>query len=159
MNVLPNVHKTYPIDLVDRSVTKYALFDFGHSKQYPLDCDIEGVEETRFFNFDLRGMVKPQGAYNPFQVEMYSVGLVLQRHVRVSTNEERNISRSHVSFQQHIENIVPELGPFFDAMLDDIPSKRLTARDALNELNKIYKSLSKAQLNSKVTMLFWHRGW
>lgn len=82
--MLSDVNEPYITGLVDPLVTKYALFDFGHSKQYPLDCDINEVEETRFFGFDLRGMPEPEGPYNPFQVEMYSVGQVLQINIRVS---------------------------------------------------------------------------
>ncbi|KJA19245.1 hypothetical protein HYPSUDRAFT_44512 [Hypholoma sublateritium FD-334 SS-4] len=140
INVLSDVNQPYITGLLDPSVTKYALFDFGHSKQYPLDCDINEVEETRFFGFDLRGMHEPEGPYNPFQVEMYSVGLVLQINIR------------------HVEHVVPELGPFFDAMLEDSPAKRLTARQALHAFQKIYESLSDEQLHAKVDMLLWEHG-
>jgi hypothetical protein len=83
INVLSNVNKWWTKGLLQRSVTRYALFDFGQSKQYPLDIPIDEVQDTRFFGFDLRGYPEPEGPYNPFQVEMLSVGDVLQRNVRV----------------------------------------------------------------------------
>ncbi|KAF8174929.1 hypothetical protein BJ912DRAFT_909635 [Pholiota molesta] len=140
INVLSNVNKWWAKGLLQRSVTRYALFDFGQSKQYPLDIPIDEVQDTRFFGFDLRGYPEPEGPYNPFQVEMLSVGDVLQRNVR------------------HIENIIPTLGPFFDAMMNPDATKRLTARQALNNFQKIYSSLSKSELNTQVVNLFWDNG-
>ena len=61
-------------------------------------------------------------------------------------------------FWQHVENVVPELGRFFNAMLEDAPEKRLTARQALVAFNDIYKSLSCQQLNTEVNMLLWENG-
>lgn len=97
INVLANVNVDYVTGLLDPSATKYALFDFGASKQYSSDCVIEDVKETRFFNFRLRDMPTPEGAYNPFQVEMYSVGLVLQRNVRVSMSTSFTCDMNSIS--------------------------------------------------------------
>ncbi|KAF9478085.1 hypothetical protein BDN70DRAFT_68212 [Pholiota conissans] len=140
VNVLADANALQPKGLLDRSVTRYALFDFGNSKQYSSDISIDRIQDTRFFGFELRGYPIPDEPYNPFQVEMLSVGDVLQRRVR------------------HIENIVPELGPFFDAMMDADPKKRLTARQALNSFNKMYSNLSESQLNHGVTTLTWDNG-
>jgi len=88
----------------------------------------------------MRGLPEPEGPYNPFQAEMLSVGKVVQRRVR------------------HIEDIIPEFGPFFDRMMEEDPMKRLTAHQALEQFYDIFASLSKAQLESKVVNKCWENG-
>ncbi|KAF9478086.1 hypothetical protein BDN70DRAFT_922162 [Pholiota conissans] len=149
INVLGNVHASRPKGLLERSVTKYAHFDFGNSKQYPQDLSIDQITDTRFFGFDLRGYPDPEGPYNLFQVEMLSVGDVLQRHVRLQASIALN--------KQRIEDIVPPLGPFFDAMMNEDASKRLTAHEALTRFQEIYSDLSDTQMNHEVVNLWWEK--
>jgi len=138
--VVEFIHSHTLKNVRDRATIKYALIDFGHSMSYPLDTVIEDVRETRFFGFSMRGLPQPEGPYNPFQAEMLSVGDVLQREVR------------------HIEDIIPEFGPFFDRMMEEDPKRRLTARQALQQFYDIFASLSKTQLESKVVNRYWENG-
>jgi hypothetical protein len=43
-------------------------------------------------------------------------------------------------------------------MMHPDATKRLTARQALNNFQKIYSSLSKSELNTQVVNLFWDNG-
>ncbi|KDR85782.1 hypothetical protein GALMADRAFT_234858 [Galerina marginata CBS 339.88] len=140
MDVIYCDAKLYSKGLRQLSSTRYALIDFDNSRQYPPNIPIEQIQETRFWNFYLRDLPEPQGAYNPFQVDIISLGLILQRWVR------------------HIEDIVPELGPFFDHMVTNDPEQLFTARQALAKFNNIYHSLSKSQLDEVVINRWWQDG-
>jgi len=164
--VVEFIHSHTLKDVRDRAIIKYALIDFGHSMSYPLDTVIEDVRETRFFGFSMRGLPQPEGPYNPFQAEMLSVGDVLQREVRVRRSLRHSdfifLWRTHFSvfffLKQHIEDIIPEFGPFFDRMMEEDPKKRLTAVQALEQFYDIFASLSTAQLESKVVNRYWQNG-
>ncbi|KDR85852.1 hypothetical protein GALMADRAFT_132495 [Galerina marginata CBS 339.88] len=140
MNVCQHTQQFDLLGLREPSVTRYALYDFGNSSLYPHDVTIEEIRETKFFNFDYRRLPSPKEPYNPFPVDVISLGFVLQVHVR------------------HIENIIPELGPFFDRMVDDIPENRPTARQALEDFRSIYSDLTPSQLAQEVTTYFWIDG-
>ncbi|TFK34375.1 hypothetical protein BDQ12DRAFT_738249 [Crucibulum laeve] len=142
MNVLTNVHASYLTGLRDLCVSQYAIYDFGWSLIYPYNTVLEDVTVTTHFNFSfhLRGLLTPSGPHNPFQVDVLSVGLILLRWVR------------------HIEDVVPDIGPFFDSMVTSDTTKRFTARQALLEFRKIHSRLSLSQLDSLVTGRFWDNG-
>ncbi|KAF9457534.1 hypothetical protein BDZ94DRAFT_201523 [Collybia nuda] len=140
INVLVYTNAEYVKGLRNTSVTRYAIYDFGGSLIYPEDTILEDVHSNEFFNFRLRGYETPPGPWNPFQVDILFLGCVLECWVR------------------HIEDIVPEIGPFFDSMVTEDTHKRFTARQALQEFQKIRSQLSPSQLGSLVTNRFWQDG-
>ncbi|KAF9457533.1 hypothetical protein BDZ94DRAFT_1272850 [Collybia nuda] len=140
INVLVDTRGTFLTGLRDTSVTRYAIYDFGGSLIYPEDTILENAQTDEFLNFRLRGYETPPGPWNPFQVDILFLGCILERWVR------------------HIEDIVPEIGPFFDLMVTNDLSKRFTARQALQEFRRIHEQLSTSQLDSLVTNRFWDNG-
>ncbi|TFK33835.1 hypothetical protein BDQ12DRAFT_738577 [Crucibulum laeve] len=101
---------------------------------------LEDVTVTKFLHFGLRGHPTPPGPYNPFHFDILCLGVMLQRWVR------------------HIEDVVPNIGPFFESMVTDDIIKRFTARQALNNFRDIYSRLSLSQLDSLVTGRQWLDG-
>ncbi|KDR85783.1 hypothetical protein GALMADRAFT_84930 [Galerina marginata CBS 339.88] len=140
MNVIYPDGRWFIRGLRDPQATRYALIDFGFSKKYPVDIPIDETEEDRDYNFGTRGIPEPRNPYNPFKVDIIGMGLILQRWVR------------------HLEDIVPELGDFFDGMVTGDFEKRFTARQALLRFNEVYSSLSKFQLNHEVANRWWEGG-
>ncbi|TFK31819.1 hypothetical protein BDQ12DRAFT_639562 [Crucibulum laeve] len=140
MNVLYVSYAAYVTGLRDPSVSHYAIFDFGWSLIYPYDTVLEDVEVLGHCRFPIRGLPTPSGPCNPFAFDVISLGIMLQRWVR------------------HIEGIVPDIGPFFDSMVDSDTTQRFTARQALLHFRNIYSRLSLSQLNSLVTGQFWDEG-
>jgi hypothetical protein len=104
-------------------------------------------------NFAIRGLPAPPGPYNPFQADVIFLGKILQRWVRVSTISHAG-KLINLTFKiQPIADIVPEIGPFFDSMIDDDGKKRLTARQALEAFQKIHSALSPSQLSHPVAFI------
>ncbi|KAJ3506461.1 hypothetical protein NLJ89_g6854 [Agrocybe chaxingu] len=126
--------------LRDPAVAKYALFDFGNCSIYPKDTDITSVVETRHFNFYLRDLETEQDHWNPFEVDIIFLGAELQFLVR------------------HIENFVPEIGPFLEKMTNVDNPKRPTAREALQEFRRIYSGLTSPQLSQEIETAWWTNG-
>ncbi|KIM36284.1 hypothetical protein M413DRAFT_449331 [Hebeloma cylindrosporum] len=123
------------------SETKYAVYDFGGAIIYPEDTPLSITHpEWQTWGWKLRNILVPTEPYSPFQFDMLALGLVLQRYVR------------------HIENIIPELGPFFDRMTDPTPSKNFTAQEALAEFQRIQSHLTPSQLSQRVTTRIWRKG-
>ncbi|TFK33525.1 hypothetical protein BDQ12DRAFT_715773 [Crucibulum laeve] len=140
VNVLAPMHILYLKGICDPAVAKYAIYDFGQSVIYPYNTVLEDVTVTKFLHFDLRGCPTPPGPHNPFHFDVLCLGVMLQNRVR------------------HIEDIVPDIGPFFDSMITDDTTKRFTARQALHEFREIYLRLSPSQLDSLVTGRLWLDG-
>lgn len=59
---------------------------------------------------------------------------------------------------QHVEHIVPEIGPFFEQMVEESEEIRLTARQALGRFMAIYNNLTLSQLRAEVTAMMWKKG-
>jgi hypothetical protein len=142
----------------DPSTARYAIYDFGYSLIYPYETVLEDVTETRFLNFELRDLPIPDGPYNPFQEDIAFLGMTLQRWVRVRLLLIFAASRLIQLQSQHIENIVPEIGPFFESMINSDAKKRFTARQALEEFQRIKTKLTPSQLNHEVTGIHWENG-
>jgi hypothetical protein len=88
---------------------------------------------------------------------MLSLGIELQRHVRVSdTFPTCSDVHSAFNYTQHLENIIPELGPFFDKMTT--VHQPLTAQEALAEFRQIQSRLTPSQLSQEVTTRWWRKG-
>jgi len=123
------------------SEARYALYDFGASLLYAKDTPLETTHPGwKDWGWRIRGVHAPSHPYSPFQFDVWCLGLVLQRYVR------------------HIENIVPELGPFFSKITDLHPSQGFTAQQALAEFKRIYSGLTPSQLAEPVTTRRWKNG-
>jgi hypothetical protein len=57
-----------------------------------------------------------------------------------------------------VEDIIPELDPFFDKMTDPTPSKNFTAEEALAEFQRIKSELTPSQLSQKLRTRVWRNG-
>ncbi|PPQ80569.1 hypothetical protein CVT25_001603 [Psilocybe cyanescens] len=121
------------------SEVRYALLDFGASQMFPCDTVIEDMTSTRRLNYRLRGLPVVKGSHNPFKSDVAFLGSGLQTRIR------------------HIENVVPELGPFFDQMVIMTDEKQLTASQALSRFLEIYSSLSPEQLQALVIATHWRK--
>ncbi|KAF8174911.1 hypothetical protein BJ912DRAFT_1075526 [Pholiota molesta] len=126
-----------PLNLRDPSTTRYAYYDFEVSKIYPLETPLDEIFETEYFGFELRGIRRPDGPFKVFPLDVLGLGLVLEKRTR------------------HIVNIIPELGPFLDAMINSNEDERLTAQQSLLEFEKIYANLSTDQLSRRLTSWLW----
>ncbi|KIM36290.1 hypothetical protein M413DRAFT_319948 [Hebeloma cylindrosporum] len=122
------------------SETWYAIYDFGASTMFPKEISLEDAVDPQCprIGWKLRGLEIPTEPYNPFQYDMLSLGIELQQHVR------------------HLENIIPELGPFFDKLTT--VHKPPSAQEALAEFRRIRSGLSPSQLSHEVTTRWWRRG-
>ncbi|KAF8174927.1 hypothetical protein BJ912DRAFT_39413 [Pholiota molesta] len=138
-NVITDWPKIQPPGIRDPSSVRYAVYDFDGSEIYPLEMPLEDIWETKYAGFQLRGLPTPEGPYHPFPLDVLALGQVLERRIR------------------HIQNLVPELGPFFDGMIDRDETRRFTARQALIEFNKIYSNLSDDQLSQPVKFFLWRK--
>ncbi|KIM36285.1 hypothetical protein M413DRAFT_449332 [Hebeloma cylindrosporum] len=67
------------------SETRYAIYDFGASIMFPKEISLEDAvdPECPRIGWRHRGFDIPTEPYNPFQYDMLSLGIALQRHVRV----------------------------------------------------------------------------
>ncbi|TFK34376.1 hypothetical protein BDQ12DRAFT_726921 [Crucibulum laeve] len=140
MNMLPFSFGPYLTGVQDPSVSHYATFDFGWSLIYPYDTGLEDVAVSGHCRFRIRGLPTPPGPCNPFSFDVISLGIMLQRWVR------------------HIEDIVPDIGPFFDSMVDSDTTQSFITRQALLHFLDIRSRLSLSQLDSLVTGRFWDEG-
>ncbi|KAF8971814.1 hypothetical protein BDZ97DRAFT_1650543 [Flammula alnicola] len=139
MNIAARASRFDLSGMRDPSATRYAVYDFGNSSLYPLGTPLEDIWETKYAGFYLRGLPDPEGPYKPFPLDMLGLGLVLQRHVR------------------HVENIVPELGPFFDRMVEEDENTRFTARQALMHFRNLYSRLTPEQLAHEFITRYWRK--
>ncbi|KAH9478695.1 hypothetical protein JR316_0009153 [Psilocybe cubensis] len=116
---------------------RYALIDFGNAIVFPEDTIIENVIATRPLNYWLRDLPKIDGAYNPFKADIAFLGAELEYKVR------------------HIENIIPELGPFFENLKSMMDDTQFTAPQALFRFLEIYNNLTPEQLQMPVVTRTW----
>ncbi|KAF8899593.1 hypothetical protein CPB84DRAFT_1780143 [Gymnopilus junonius] len=137
MNVLYTRHD-FPKGLRNPGEVRYAVYDFDNTLLFPSNVEKENIQVTRSIVFEFGP--NPSGPYNPFKADVLQLGMTLQTRIR------------------HIEDTVPEIGPFFDYMLDSDEAKRPTARDAHMRFLEIYRGLSSAQLEAEVTYHLWKNG-
>jgi len=136
VNVIVDVNRRFAEGFRDPVMTKYAVYDFGHSLIYPADTDIQDVRDTRYY-----GRTDPfSETLNPFQLDMLLVGETLQAVVRV------------------IEHDVPAIGPFFDLLVTEDAERRLTAPQAFNMFQQIRAGIGASELRRKVIGRYWRKG-
>uniref|UniRef100_A0A8H8CKR3 Protein kinase domain-containing protein n=1 Tax=Psilocybe cubensis TaxID=181762 RepID=A0A8H8CKR3_PSICU len=119
---------------------KYALIDFGNAVVYPEDTVIKNVVATRPLNYWLRSLPEIEGPYNPFKADIAFLGSQMEYKVR------------------HIENIIPEIGPFFDNLKGMMDDTQFTALQALSRFLEIYESLTPEQLQTPLVTKAWKNG-
>ncbi|KAH9483630.1 hypothetical protein JR316_0003100 [Psilocybe cubensis] len=129
--------------LRDPKEVQYALFDFGGSMIFPDDTVIEEARiSRRDLNFHLHG-VPPNSVtypYNPFRMDVAFMGTCLQTYVR------------------HLEHKIPELGPFFDLLVDANDPNQLSASQAFARFTDICNSLNSEVTNAPVELFTWQHG-
>ncbi|TFK31895.1 hypothetical protein BDQ12DRAFT_618046, partial [Crucibulum laeve] len=124
----------------DPSASHYAIFNFGWSLVYPYDTMLEDIAVSEHCRFCIHGLPTPPGPCNPFAFDVISLGIMLQHWV------------------WHIEDIVPDIRPFFDSMVNSDITQRFTAWQALLHFWNIHACLSLLQLDSLVTGQYWDKG-
>ncbi|KAH9483631.1 hypothetical protein JR316_0003101 [Psilocybe cubensis] len=129
--------------LRDPKEVRYALFDFGASEIFPEDTNIEEARiSRRDLNFGLHG-VPPESVtfpYNPFRMDVAFMGNSLETYVR------------------HLENRIPELGPFFDSLVDVNDPNQLSASQAFSRFTNICNGLSPEVANAPNEAFIWQDG-
>ncbi|KAG2004501.1 other/AgaK1 protein kinase [Coprinopsis cinerea AmutBmut pab1-1] len=127
------------VEIRDPSVVRYAYIDFEASAIFPVDADIGKIvmERERRFRTLHAGLESPES--NPFADDIYVLIYVLQRWVRV------------------VENVVPEIGVFFDEILSSYSSD-LSAIEVLSKFRRIQAGLTPEQLRSPTPGRLWHQG-
>uniref|UniRef100_A0A8H8CMM6 Protein kinase domain-containing protein n=1 Tax=Psilocybe cubensis TaxID=181762 RepID=A0A8H8CMM6_PSICU len=128
--------------LRDPKEVRYALLDFGFSIAFPEDTVEEDVRMIRYNSWGLHGI--PDNSviypYNPFKADIAILASSLQMHVR------------------HLEPIIPELGPFFDSIVDLNDPNQLTAGQAFARFKEICNGLSPEIAGSSFDSWVWYPG-
>ncbi|KAG2004502.1 other/AgaK1 protein kinase [Coprinopsis cinerea AmutBmut pab1-1] len=140
MNALFEVCEGHDCDEIrDPSAVRYAYIDFEASAIFSMDTDIDKVvmKRERRFRTVHAGLEGPES--NPFADDIYVLIHVLQRWVRV------------------VENVVPEMGVFFDEILSNYSSD-LSAIAVLSKFRQIRAELTAEQLKSPTPGRLWHEG-
>ncbi|PPQ76009.1 hypothetical protein CVT24_006540 [Panaeolus cyanescens] len=120
--------------LRDPAETRYAMIDFGTSFIYPPETHLDTVREVfPQYSWRYHGMNEEEGPFNPFSVDVSSLGYILDRRVRV------------------IREVVPEIIPFVEWMrpfkLSDCP----TAREAYLKFQELKSKLTAEQLSAPLS--------
>ncbi|EAU85342.2 other/AgaK1 protein kinase [Coprinopsis cinerea okayama7 len=118
---------------------RYAYIDFGASLIFPMDTDIDTVilERESCMGFDYLGIAG--GRANPFKDDVLVLAHTLQNWVRV------------------IEDVVPEIGPYFDNILSDFNDPP-SAAVCLERLRELKKRVSDDVLKSAPQAMLWKAG-
>ncbi|KAF9035560.1 hypothetical protein BJ165DRAFT_1509985 [Panaeolus papilionaceus] len=136
INVISKVGEWFVEGRCNPKDALYAVLDFGHSVAYPLESNLDEITTTLCYGTEL----KPHGERNPFKLEMYWVGRMLQRHVRV------------------VEEFIPEIAPYFDNIIEADEAHRPSAKEALEQFRQLQASLSVEQLQKPLKYRFWKEG-
>ncbi|PPR00739.1 hypothetical protein CVT24_000945 [Panaeolus cyanescens] len=136
LNVLGSVDKFYETGRCDPNDALYAVIDFGHSVAYPLESDLDEITTTLHYGTEFG----PPLERNPFKVEMYWVGTMINRSVRI------------------IEEIVPEIVPFLNNLIESDEADCPSAREALEQFRQLQAKLTVEQLKAPLKYRFFDRG-
>uniref|UniRef100_A0A8H7Y1E6 Protein kinase domain-containing protein n=1 Tax=Psilocybe cubensis TaxID=181762 RepID=A0A8H7Y1E6_PSICU len=126
--------------LRDPKEVRYALFDFSASEVFPEDTILEEAHTSRRdLNFALHDVPPETISYpfNPFRVDVAFMGTCLQTYVR------------------HLENRIPELGPFFDSLVHVNDPNQLSAKQALARFTDIFNDLSPEVASAPCDGFIW----
>ncbi|PPR00536.1 hypothetical protein CVT24_005510 [Panaeolus cyanescens] len=115
----------------------YAIIDFGFSLIYPYETQLEEAITTLRYGWEI-GEVQPPR--NPFTLETHYVVQMMQQNVRV------------------IEKFIPEIGRFFDDILNAEEAERPFAREVLQRFRQFKSSLTVEQLNTPLQDRHWIKG-
>ncbi|TEB32426.1 hypothetical protein FA13DRAFT_1731624 [Coprinellus micaceus] len=127
-------------DLRSADSVRYAYIDYDASVAFPEDSDIETLRTDRLMRNPIRYMGYPPGICNPFKDDILCMTSMTQTMVRV------------------VENVVPEIGDFFDSILrceyEDVPS----ASQALKSFRELRSRMTDDQLRHPPGGSFWKNG-
>uniref|UniRef100_A0A8H7Y4K3 Protein kinase domain-containing protein n=1 Tax=Psilocybe cubensis TaxID=181762 RepID=A0A8H7Y4K3_PSICU len=126
----------------DPKEVRYALFDFDAAVIFPEDTVIEEARMDHVLSFDRHYIPKESITYpyNPFRVDVAFMGTCLQTYVR------------------HLESKIPELGPFFDSLIDINDPNQPSASQALARFTEISNNLSPEVASASFDGFIWCRG-
>ncbi|KAG6829196.1 hypothetical protein H0H92_005397 [Tricholoma furcatifolium] len=136
-NVLADVRAYYLPNLRKPGEIRYALYDFGASYLLPSDTDVNTAMIMPIYLNEEPGKHQ-HPLFNPFRHDIRRIGGVMGSYVRV------------------LEKEIPAIGPFFDSLMSEDPTKQPSASQALLEFRKISSSLTTEQLNAEVTGRYWN---
>ncbi|KAF4610824.1 hypothetical protein D9613_007278 [Agrocybe pediades] len=122
--------------LRDPSSARYCVMDFDYSSRYSADMSLDDVRETKPVD-RLGNSPEP---YNPFAVDFYACASRLQRWTR------------------HIENVVPELGSFFEKVMQVDLKRGTQASEALQSFMELYNKVPESVLSQKIDTFLWAKG-
>ncbi|KAF6753289.1 other/AgaK1 protein kinase [Ephemerocybe angulata] len=119
---------------------RYAFIDFGAALVLPMDTDIDAVYVEREMRIGSHDLGLQPGVCNPFKDDVLLLTSLIQDTVRV------------------IEDIVPEIGVFFDSILRVDYNSCPSASEALRRFRVVRSSLSDRQLEQQPSGFFWTNG-
>ncbi|KAF6753293.1 other/AgaK1 protein kinase [Ephemerocybe angulata] len=119
---------------------RYAYIDFGAALVLPMETDIDTVLVDREMRIGSIGLGLKPGVCNPFKDDVLLLTRMIQSTVRV------------------IENVVPEIGAFFDNILQGDYASCPSATEALIRFRKLQSNLSQGQLDMPPSGIFWRNG-
>ncbi|KAJ3538571.1 hypothetical protein NMY22_g5106 [Coprinellus aureogranulatus] len=116
---------------------RYAYIDYNVSITFPLDTDIDALQTDRLMRGPIRDRGLKPGLCNPFKDDVICLTGMAQTMVRV------------------IDNVVPEIGSFFDSILrckyEEVPS----AREALRSFRELRAKVTEHQLKQPPGGVYW----
>lgn len=146
-------------DIRKTSETMYAFIDYDAAAIFPMNADINSEEmvldRQARYGPSLAGVHVGKG--NPFKDDVVVLGDSLEGYVRVSKNSGLCLREYLRFFFQVVEEVVPEIGPFFDAILKN-KSNPPSAAQAFRNLSKIRDKVHRKVLDSPPPGAFWDDG-
>ncbi|PPR00538.1 hypothetical protein CVT24_005512 [Panaeolus cyanescens] len=137
LNIVNNGTLDYPKGNHNPDEALYAFMDFGFSLIYPYETQLDGVTTTLRYGWEIED-VHPER--NPFKLEVHCVVERLQFYVRV------------------VEKHIPQIGPFFDDIVNAEEAERPFAREVLQRFRQMKASLTPEQLNAQLQDRYWLDG-
>ncbi|KAF9057001.1 hypothetical protein BJ165DRAFT_1397360 [Panaeolus papilionaceus] len=112
--------------------------DFGASVAYPYDTPLDAATHIADnYSSGFHGLPSLTGPFNPFHADVGALGLGTMMEVQLRV----------------IEHVVPQIGPFVDAMRAPSPGDRPTAKEVYRQFKAIKSSLTQEQLDAPVLAL------
>ncbi|PPQ79174.1 hypothetical protein CVT24_012888 [Panaeolus cyanescens] len=124
----------YPKGNHDPKEAMYAIIDFGFSLIYPYETHLEEATTTLRYGCEFEDENPPR---NPFTLETYYAAKMIQHSARI------------------VEKFIPEIGPFFDDILNAEEANRPFAREVLQRFRQLKSSLTTDQLKMPLEDRYW----
>ncbi|PPQ79173.1 hypothetical protein CVT24_012887 [Panaeolus cyanescens] len=139
LNVIIDKNHDFPKGHHDPKEALYTIIDFGFSLIYPYETPLEEVTTTLRYGCEVPSKIKEYRARNPFTLETHYTVKMIEGAARV------------------VEKFIPEIGPFFDDILNVEEANRPFAREVLQRFRQLKASLTPEQLHTPVQDRYWKR--